>query len=129
VLLPAGLVAGHSYPLAVIGAALVASGRGNGYRTVATELGVPSATVRSWARRARANAERLYHFGVRTVVDLEPGLLPTTPRATRLGEALDALSAAAVAATRRFSPGQPVRLWSAINLLTRGQLLAPVFTL
>jgi hypothetical protein len=129
VLLPAGLVAGRSYPLGVIGAALIASARGNGHRSVAAELRVPGGTVRSWARRARANAERLYRFGVRAVVALEPGLLPTTPRATRLGEALDALSAAAMAATRRFPPSQPMRLWSAINLLTRGQLLAPVFTL
>jgi transposase-like protein len=128
-LLPAGLVAGRSYPLGVIGAALVATGRGNGYRAVAAELGVPAATVRSWARRARANAERLYRFGVRTVVALEPELLPTTPRASRLGEALEVLSAAAVAVTRRFPAGQPVPLWSTINVLTQGRLLAPVFTL
>jgi hypothetical protein len=129
VLLPAGLVAGRSYPLGVIGAALVAASRGKGHRAVATELGVPAATVRSWARRAHANAERLYQYGVRTVVALEPALLPTTPRASRLGEALEVLSAAAVAVTRRFCAGQPVPLWSTINVLTQGRLLAPVFTL
>jgi transposase-like protein len=125
VLLPAGLIARRSYPLGVTGAALVATGRGNGYRALAAELGVPAATVRSWARRARANAERLDRFGVRTIVALEPGLLPTTPRASRLGEALEVLSAAAVAVTRRFPADQPVPPWSTINVQTQGRLLAP----
>jgi hypothetical protein len=46
---------------------------------VATRLGVPAGTVRSWLRRARANAAQLYRFGVQTVVAIEPDLLPTTP--------------------------------------------------
>jgi hypothetical protein len=75
-----------------------------------------------------ANAEALYRFGVQTAVALDPDLLPTTPRATALGNALDALAAAAVATIRRFTPDQPARLWPAINVLTGGRLLAPSFS-
>jgi hypothetical protein len=96
--------------------------------TVAAQLGVPAGTVRSWLRRARSNAEALYRFGVQTVVALEPDLLPNTPRATTLGNALDALAAAAQATIRSFTPDQPARLWPMINVLTRGQLLAPAFS-
>jgi hypothetical protein len=128
VVLPADLVAGRSYPIALIGAALAAAGQGAGSGAVAAQLGVPAGTVRSWLRRARNNAEALYRFSVQTVVALEPDLLPTTPRATTLGNALDALAAAALATIRRFTPDQPARLWPMINMLTRGQLLAPAFS-
>ena len=89
---------------------------------------MPSGTVRSWLRRVRGNAEALYRFGVQTVVALDPDLLPTTPRATALGNALDVPAAAALATIRRFTPDQPPRLWPVINVLTRGQLLAPSFS-
>jgi hypothetical protein len=128
VVLPADLVAGRSYPLGVISAALIAAGAGAGAGSVADQLGLPPGTVRSWLRRARRNAEALYRFGVQTVVALDPDLLPTTPRATMLGNALDALSAAALATIRRFSPDQPARLWPVINVLIRGRLLAPAFS-
>jgi hypothetical protein len=125
VVLPADLVARRSYALPVIGTALVAAAGGAGSGAVATQLGVPAATVRSWLRRAHHNAEPLYRFGVQTVVALDQDLLPTIPRATMLGHALDALTAAAVATIRRFLPDQPARLWPMINVLTRGRLLAP----
>ncbi|MGI8310898.1 hypothetical protein [Saccharopolyspora hattusasensis] len=128
VVLPGDLVARRSYPLAVIGAALVAAGAGTGSASVATRLGVPAGTVRSWLRRACRNAEQLYQFGVQTAVALEPDLLPTTPRATLLGDALDALAAAALATIRRFTPDQPPHLWPMINILTRSRLLAPSFS-
>lgn len=54
--------------------------------------------------------------------------LPSTPRATALGDTLDALAAAALATIRRFTPEQPVRPWPVINVLTRGRLLAPAFS-
>jgi hypothetical protein len=126
VVLPASLMAGRSYPLGVIGAALAAAGAGAGSGSVAAQLGVPTGTVRSWLRRARGNAEELYRFGVQTVVALDPDLMPTTPRATALGNALDALAAAAVATIRRFTPEQPSRLRPVINVLTRSRLLAVV---
>jgi hypothetical protein len=126
VLLPAELVARRSYPLRVIGAALAAAGQGGGSRSVASQLGMPAATVRSWLRRARGNAEALYRIGVQTVVTLDPDLLPTTPRATPLGDALQALVAAASATIARFAPDlASVHPWPLINVLTRGRLLAP----
>jgi transposase-like protein len=126
VLLPAELLARRSYPLQVIGAALSAGGQGGGSRSAATRLGVPASTVRSWLRRARANTEALYRLGVQTVVALEPDLLPTTPRATPLGDALEALAAAASVIAARSAPAPSIiALWPAINVLTRGRLLAP----
>jgi transposase-like protein len=74
VLLPATLVRGRSYPLHVIGTALAAAGEGAGSRSVATQLGIPAGTVRSWLRRARSNAEALYQLGVQTVVALNQDL-------------------------------------------------------
>jgi hypothetical protein len=129
VLLPAELVGGRCYPLRVIGAALAAAGQGGGSRSVASRLGVPAATVRSWLRRARENAEALYRRGVQTVVALDPDLLPATPGATLLGDALQALAAAAAATIARFAPDlSPAQLWPMINVLTRGRLLAPRFS-
>jgi transposase-like protein len=126
VLLPAELVARRCYPLRVIGAALTAADQGGGSRSVASRLAVPAATVRSWLRRARANAEALYRLGVQTVVALDPALLPATPRTTPLGDALQALAAAASATIARFAPDlASVHPWPVINVLTRGQLLAP----
>jgi transposase-like protein len=105
----------------VIGAALAAAGQGGGSRSVANRLGIPPGTVRSWLRRARSNAEALYRLGVQTVVTLDPALLPATPRATLLGDALEALAAIA-----RFAPElASVHPWPVINVLTQGQLLAP----
>ncbi len=126
VLLPAELLAGRCYPLRVVGAALAAAGQGGGSRSVASRLGVPAATVRSWLRRARDNAEALYQLGVQTVVALDPDLLPATPSATPLGDALQALAAAASATIARRAPDRSsVHLWPMINVLTRGRLLAP----
>ena len=125
VVLPAELVARRSYALPVIATALVAAAGGAGCGAVAAPLGVPAATVRSWLRRARSNAEQLYRLGVQTIVALDQDLLPTTPRTTMLGHALDALTAAAVATMRRLRPDQPAQLWPVINVLTRGRLLAP----
>lgn len=62
---------------------------------------------------------------VQTVVAVEPDLLPTTPRTTTLGNALDALAAAVLATVRRFTHDQPAVLRPKIDVLTRGQVLAP----
>ncbi len=126
VLLPAELLARRTYPVGVIGGALAAAGQGSGTRSVALQLGIPAATVRSWVRRARANAEALYRLGVQTVVALDPALLPTIPQATELGDALAALAAAASATLARFAPDLATAPpWPVINAITRGRLLAP----
>jgi hypothetical protein len=80
-------------------------------------------------RRARANTEVLYRLGVQIVVALDPDLLPATPHATPLGDALQALAAAVSATAARFAPDPSILdLWPAINVLTRGRLLAPTLT-
>jgi transposase-like protein len=128
VVLPATLIPRRSYPLGRIAAALAAAGQGAGFRSIAARMDLPAATVRSWLRRARANADQLYRYGVQTVVALNPDLLPTTPRPTRLGDALTALGAAAVATIRRFTLDHRLNLWPVINVLTGGRLLAPTFS-
>jgi len=124
VLLPAQLLPGRAYTLNVIGAALLAAARGQGHRQPARGLQIPAATVRSWLRRARGNAESLRRIGVNTVVAVNPELLPTRARSSRLTEALEALAAAALAVARRFT-GNESDLWPIINIITRGRLLAP----
>lgn len=110
VLLPAGLLPRRCYPLRVIGVALAAAGQGAGSRSAAKQLGVgvPASTVRSWLRRARANADALYRLGVQTVVALAPDMLAVTACTTPLGDALQALAAAVAATTARFAPDLPV---------------------
>lgn len=124
ILLAAQLVARRNYTADVIGTALMAGGEGAGQRRVAVRLGVPAGTVRSWLRRARNNAQAVYRFGVEKVVVLNPALLPTTVRPTPLGNALNALVAAASAAADRFglSVTDP---WPLINAISQGRLLAP----
>jgi transposase-like protein len=124
---PAGVLPGRGYGIDVIGAALLGVARGQGHRSLAARLDVPAATVRSWLRRARSNSEALRRLGVQTVVDLEPELLPTRVGPTRLGEALEALAAAALAVVRRFG-GNERDLWPVICVITRSRLLAPTLS-
>jgi hypothetical protein len=86
-----------------------------------------AAIVQSWPRCARATTEALYRLGVQAVVDLEPELLPTRVSATRLGEALETLVAAALAVVRRLD-GNERDLWPVICVITRGRLLAPALS-
>ncbi|HZM80452.1 MAG TPA: DUF6431 domain-containing protein [Candidatus Limnocylindrales bacterium] len=123
VLLPAQLLAGRAYTLGVIGAVLLGAARGQGYRRLATRWEIPAATVRSWLRRARANAEPLRRIGVDIVVAVDAELLPTRAHPSRLAEALEALAAAALAVARRFA-GDEFELWPIIGMITRGRLLA-----
>jgi hypothetical protein len=127
VVLAAGMLPHRGYGLDVIGAALLGAARGQGHRLLATRLAVPAATVRSWLRRARSNSEPLRQLGVRSVVAVDPELLPTQVGPTPLNEALAALAAAALAVVRRFG-GNERDLWPVIAVLTRGRLLAPTLS-
>jgi hypothetical protein len=124
VVLSIDLLPGRAYTLAVIGAALLGGAHGQGHRQLATRLQIPAATVRSWLRRARSNAEPLRRLGVQTVVTVEPELLPTRVQPTALGYAVEALTAAALAVVRLFG-GDESALWPVICMITRGRLLAP----
>jgi hypothetical protein len=127
VVLAAGVLPHRGYGLDVIGAALLGAARGNGHRVLAARLKVPTATVRSWLRRARTNSEALRQLGVQTVVALAPELLPTRVGPTRLGEAIAALAAGALAVVRRFG-GDEHDLWPVIAVVTGGRLLAPTMS-
>jgi hypothetical protein len=125
VVLAAELLRGRAYTIGVIGAALVGASRGEGHRRLARRLTVPAGTARGWLRRARANAEDLHRLAVTTVVSIDQELLPASaPCLDRVGQAVAALAAAALAIVRRFG-GDERNLWPVIVTLTRGRLLAP----
>ena len=86
---------------------------------------MPADTVRGWLRRARAQAQTLWHIGVRTVVALDPDTLPTARRASPLAYAIDALTAA-VLAVRRHGGRPDAAVSTLIAVITRGRLLAPI---
>jgi hypothetical protein len=80
--------------------------------------------VRGWSRRARRSAGQLRITGIRAVAALDPDALPARARTDELGDALDALGAAAMAMGDRFRL-QDTSPWARITVLTRGRLLAP----
>jgi hypothetical protein len=115
----------------VIGAALLARARQVSLRQIAVELGVPLSTVRGWLDRMTGERAELVraHF-TRLAVWLDPSAEVPEPRGSPLGDAVEAVGIAAVAAARRFgstgparSPGSPWRLAAGA---TGGRLLAPV---
>ena len=105
---------------------VLASARGTGYRRIAAQLGRPLSTVRRWIRAVR-DAERVEWLRAQAVEwlarvdrDVLGGL---RPEATRLGEALTALAAAAVTLRARVAPRVPA--WTLIGQITHGRLVAP----
>jgi transposase-like protein len=124
VVLDAGLLPRRAYTAALIGQALVAAAPGRGHRLIARDLAVPHGTVRGWSRRARRSAGQLRITGIRAVAALDPDALPARARTDELGDALDALGAAAMAMGDRFRL-QDTSPWARITVLTRGRLLAP----
>jgi hypothetical protein len=124
VLLPAAVTVRRADTTAVIGSALVASARGSGYRRIAAQLDRPLSTVRRWIRAVRDpdHIEWLRAQGVGWLAQLDHDVLGgLRPEATRLGEALTALAAAAVTLRARVAPRVPA--WTLIGQITRGQLL------
>jgi uncharacterized protein DUF6431/Homeodomain-like domain-containing protein len=126
VLLPAAVAPRRADTTAVIGSALLASARGTGYRRIAVDLGRPLSTVRRWIRAVR-DAEHVEWLRAQAVgwlarVDRDV-LADLRPEATRLGEALTALAAAAVTLRARVAPGVPA--WTLIGQITHGRLVAP----
>lgn len=121
VLLPDVLICRRVDTVAVIGRALVAAARGTGCRGAAVVVGRPFSTVRGWLRRARARAGILAtHFSV-WAHRLDPNLGALRPAGVALADVLEAMGAAARAASLRFGP-RPV--WSWASALTGGMLLS-----
>ena len=109
VLLPAVVVPRRADATAVIGSALQASAGGMGYRRIATPLARPLSTVRRWIRAVRdpAHVEWLRTQGMVWLARVDLDVINTlAPHATRLGDALTALAAAAL--TLR-APGRSAR--------------------
>ncbi len=95
---------------AVIGSALQASARGTGYRRIAAQLQRPLSTVRRWIRAVRdpAHVEWLRTQGMVWLARVDLDVINTlAPQATRLGDALTTLAAAALTPPRQ---GRPARL-------------------
>ncbi|MGH3751453.1 MAG: DUF6431 domain-containing protein [Pseudonocardiaceae bacterium] len=126
VLLPGAVAPRRADTTAVIGAALRASAGGAGYRRIAALLERPVSTVRRWVRAGR-DSEHIEWLRAQAVewiarVDREV-MAALTPEATRLGEALTALAAAAVTIRDRVVPHVPA--WTIIGQITRGRIVSP----
>ena len=105
---------------------MLASARGTGYRRIAAQLDRPLSTVRRWIRAVRdpAHVEWLRAQAVDWLARVDRDVLGgLRPEATRLGEALTALAAAAVTLRARVAPRVPA--WTLIGQITHGRLLAP----
>ncbi len=122
VLLPTQTLPRRSASVDVIGAALVASARGDGHRRIADMLGVPADTIRGWVRRVRTNSEWLRCRGTDVLCRFDPTPTPIMPASSALGDAIEALALAAAAITRRLGVLAPP--WHLIAAFTAGQLLA-----
>jgi hypothetical protein len=121
VLLPDLAVSRRQDEVAVIGAAIVASVAGVGYRRIAAGLGVPADTVRGWLRRFAERAELLRGHFTRCAVVLDPELGPVLPAGIGIADALEAIAVAARAWVLRFGPADP---WRTASRLSSGGLLA-----
>ena len=126
VLLPAVVAPRRADTTAVIGSALQASAHGIGYRRIAAQLQRPLSTVRRWIRAVRdpAHVEWLRTQGMVWLARVDLDVINTlAPQATRLGDALTALAAAALTLRARVVPH--VSPWTLIGQITCGRLVGP----
>jgi Homeodomain-like domain len=121
VLLPDVCLLRRQDEVSVIGAAIVASALGEGYRRIAGWLGVHADTVRGWLRRFRERADQIRAFFTRCAVALDPELAPVMPAGGGIADAAEAIAVAARAWVLRFGPGDP---WRVASRLSCGGLLA-----
>lgn len=123
VLLPGAVLPRRADTTAVIGTALLASARGAGYRRIAADLARPAVTVRRWLRAMRGeHTEWLRTQAVRRLAVLDRDVISTlSPTGSRLGDALNAVAAAALAHRTRLAPH--VGVWDLVAAVTRWRLL------
>jgi hypothetical protein len=125
VLLPCWLLARRCDDgVMVIGAMLARAARGQGFRSIAAETGVPAWTVRDRLRRFRASAGRVREFFTRLAYVLAVDPVPLEPAGSGLGDAVVAVAAAAAAARGRW-PAVTVSGWEVASAVTAGSLLSP----
>jgi transposase-like protein len=128
VLLPQVAVLRRQDEVLVIGAAIVASLAGWGYRRIARRLGVPADTVRGWLRRFGERAELLRVLFTGSAVQLDPEIGAVMPAGSGVADAVEAIAIAGRAWTLRFGPAEA---WQVASRLSGGLLLAtraPAFT-
>lgn len=128
VLLPQIAVLRRQDEVLVIGAAIVASLAGWGYRRIARRLGVPADTVRGWLRRFGERAGLLRAHFTRCAGLLDPEIGPVMPAGSGVADAVEVIAVAGRAWTLRFGPAEP---WQVASRLSGGLLLAtraPAFT-
>jgi hypothetical protein len=121
VLLPDACLLRRQYETVVIGAALEGKALGLGYRRIASQLGVPADTVRSWLRRFRDRCGAIRSHFVRWAHAVDPELGSIAPAGSSFVEAIGAIGVAARAWVRRFGRRG---LWRLASWLSGGLLLA-----
>jgi len=125
VLLPCWLLARRCDDgVMVIGDMLARAARGQGFRSVAAETGIPAWTVRDRLRRFRSSAGRVREFFTRLAYALAVDPVPLGPAGSGLADAVVAVAAAAGAARGRW-PAIAVSGWEVASAVTRGSLLSP----
>jgi len=104
---------------------LARAARGQGFRLIAAESGVPEDTVRDRLRRFRYSAGRVREFFTRLAGVLAADPVPLDPAGSVLGDAVVAVAAAGAAASGRW-PALAVSPWELAAVVTVGSLLSPV---
>lgn len=121
VLLPEVALLRRQDEVSVIGQAIEANVAGEGYRRIASRLGVVADTVRGWLRRFAVRAGQIRAHFTRCAVVLDPELGAVRPAGSGVADALEAIAVAARAWVLRFGPGDP---WQVASRLSGGVLLA-----
>lgn len=122
-LLPGAVLPRRADSSAVIGTALLASALGAEHRRIAADLDRPVATVRRWVLAVRgAHTEWLRAQAIDRLTVLDRDVIATLdPAGSRLGDALNAVAAAALALRARLAPRTPI--WALVAAVTRWRLL------
>jgi hypothetical protein len=107
--------------VSVIGAAIEAKVAGEGYRRIASRLGVHADTVRGWLGRFASRDELIRAHFTRCAVALDPELGVVLAAGSGIADALEAIAVAVRAWVLRFGPGDS---WSVASRLSGGMLLA-----
>lgn len=122
VLLAESLLSRRADVVAVVGSALTAKVGGSGHRRIAAGLGRAASTVRGWLRRFAAHAESIRVVFTELAHTLDPELPAAEPTGSEFADAMDAIGAAARAASLRLGARRP---WRFVARVSGGRLLAP----
>ncbi len=125
ILLPSWCAPRRADAIEVIGTALAAALRGTGSARIGADLSVPPGTVRGWLRRVRSRAEEMRCFAMHQLGAIGgTGPALPEPAGSHLGDALNAVAAAAHAAIAGHGFG-PADLWPLLGRSGLARHLAP----